>query len=429
MNTSKAISLLNQVLYLIFFTSLICSFRAITSIVIGLILLTGLITNRSSLLTFSKKGPDIYFMAGCILFFLLQMVSLLYTRDQQEGLDHVRLKSGLAITPLAFYCSGYLDNKTTGRLVYYFCLLLALASVYCLVIVFSRYQETGDPSVFYYHQLVSPLKQHAVYFSLFVFIALVFLWESLKEKKIIAKNTVYITLIIYFSAFLFLLSSKLVLGFYVLYLLHYFTKSFRNSGRRKMIPLVLLVLFIVSLTLALTTPNPVTKRFAEIVKGDIALVKQKTFTPADSFNGLQFRLLQWKFVPQILDENKAWLAGMSNGDAQSSLDRKYVSKNMYIGEVERKDRGFLGYNTHNQFLEALLQNGIIGLAIFLFICCCLVKMSSEVKNTGSVFVILLLLAYALTESVLETQYGIIIFTFFPLWLYWGSLTSRRASDS
>jgi hypothetical protein len=43
------------------------------------------------------------------------------------------------------------------------------------------------------------------------------------------------------------------------------------------------------------------------------------------------------------------------------------------------------------------------------------------KNRMTSFTILLLLAWLFTESVLETQYGIIIFTFFPLFVADGKI--------
>lgn len=116
MNPTKALLLFHQALYLIFFTSLICSFRAITSITIGLILLTGLLTNRLSLSSLFQKKPDTLFIAGCIFFFFLEVISMIYTNNKQEGWDQLRIKSGLMITPLAFYCSGYIDGKTARRL-------------------------------------------------------------------------------------------------------------------------------------------------------------------------------------------------------------------------------------------------------------------------------------------------------------------------
>jgi O-antigen ligase len=94
---------------------------------------------------------------------------------------------------------------------------------------------------------------------------------------------------------------------------------------------------------------------------------------------------------------------------------------MYTGDPVRGDRGYLIYNTHNQFLETILQTGIIGLSVFLIICFSLVKMAVLKKNRMTSFTILLLLAWLFTESVLETQYGIIIFTFFPLFVADGKI--------
>lgn len=89
---------------------------------------------------------------------------------------------------------------------------------------------------------------------------------------------------------------------------------------------------------------------------------------------------------------------------------------MYAGDPVRGDRGYLIYNTHNQFLETLLQNGVIGFVVLLLICFSLVKMAIQEKNRIAIVSILLLLTWLLTESVFETQYGIVIFTFFPLFL-------------
>jgi O-antigen ligase len=132
------------------------------------------------------------------------------------------------------------------------------------------------------------------------------------------------------------------------------------------------------------------------------------------FNGLQFRLLQWKFTPEILNENQRWLIGMSPGDARYFLNQKYISSKMYTGDPARGNKGFLVYNTHNQFLETLLQTGITGLAVLCFICISLVRISREKKRLMLSSLVLLMLAWFFTESVLETQYGVMIFTFFPL---------------
>ncbi|HEX7844179.1 MAG TPA: hypothetical protein VF476_00180, partial [Chitinophagaceae bacterium] len=104
-------------------------------------------------------------------------------------------------------------------------------------------------------------------------------------------------------------------------------------------------------------------------------------------------------------------------NAQPFLDSQYISRNMYRGNGSATDKGYLGYNTHNQFLESLLKNGIPGVIVFLAIFVGLLSMAWQKRKGGRLFILLLLLTYACIESVLETQYGIILFTFFPCLIY------------
>ena len=125
------------------------------------------------------------------------------------------------------------------------------------------------------------------------------------------------------QTFLFLLSSKLVIIFYIVYLVFYFIQLFltKNKLNRSVLAGSFL-LCIVAISLLFTTRNPISSRFYDIVKGNINIVKQESFTEDDYFNGLQFRLLQWRFVGEILTENKRWWLGVSPGDAQTYLNKK-----------------------------------------------------------------------------------------------------------
>ena len=165
------------------------------------------------------------------------------------------------------------------------------------------------------------------------------------------------------------------------------------------------------------TMNPVSRRFHDLVVDDYSILKQDRYDPGTYFNGIQFRLLQWKIVPEILIENNSWFLGVSSGDAQDLLNNKYVEKNMYIGESQRGDRGYLGYNTHNQFLQTLLQNGLSGLCVFILIFFALIRMLWKRKERMFSFVTILLLLYSFLESLFETQYGLLLFLFFPLLFY------------
>jgi O-antigen ligase len=303
------------------------------------------------------------------------------------------------------------------RLLAAYCIILTVASLYCLAMAGHRYTIYHSRYVFFYHQLVISLSQHGVYFSIFVFVALVYLLTALRKREFIGNKSVHIALILFLSFFLLLLSSKMVIVFYAVFLIYYLLSLFKRYKRHRSWILPSIIIFIVTGCMILLTTNPVSQRFNDIFHGDIRYILKDKFDRADYFNGVQFRLLQWRLVPEILTENKSWVPGVGTGDAQNLLDQQYISKNMYQGDPAKKgSRGYLDYNTHNQFLQSLLQTGIIGAAIFLLITCCLARMAWKSRDSMYVFIVALLIVYSLIESVFETQYGILLYTFFPLFM-------------
>lgn len=412
----RLLSAFIHILYLVFFTSMIFLFRGITSISLGTMFVGGILINGAAWPSFFQKKSRNLFIAGCAFLFLLQLIALFYTNDIQEGWNNVRLKTGLLITALAVFLFSWLDMTMRKKLLSHYCLLLVAASLYCLYASFLNFLETGNASIFFYHALVNPIKQHAVYFSILIVIGLIFLLENILKKEHPFGRLSPVYLVIYLSAFLFLLSSKLVITFYIIYLVYYFIDLLQKNKMKRLAIVGSFILCVILVSLLFTIRNPVKERFSDMLQGNMKMITQETFNEGDYFNGLQFRLLQWRFVAEILTENKRWWLGVSPGDAQTSLNKKYLSKHMYAGDPAKGDRGYLLYNTHNQFLETLLQNGIIGLAILLLVCFALLKMMIREKTRIASVSILLLFAWLFTESVFETQYGIVIFTFFPLFL-------------
>jgi O-antigen ligase len=404
-------------IYIIFFISIFFSFRGITSISIAALLIAAIIKQKGNIKNTLLHNPARWLLLGCAIFFLLQLIALFYTNNLQEEWRDIQLKSSILFLPLGVILAGPVKGPMWKKLLPGYCLPLAIAGLYCLVVAFLNYRDTGDKSVFFYHELGKPLEQHAVYFSIFIFIGLLFLLENMQKKYFITPRIVSLSLILFFTLLLFLLSSKLVISFYVLYLIYYFISLVKRDVFRKSTIITVLIGGIVLVTAVFITKNPISARFRDIMRGDLSLVEQDKYTPGDYFNGIQFRLLQWKLVPEILSQHKSWLKGVGSANAQPFLDQEYVSKNMYLGDPATGKRGYPGYNTHNQFLESLLKYGIPGLLAFLFIFFALIKMIGRIKQTNTRFVIALLLIYCIIESVFETQYGIVLFTFFPSFLF------------
>jgi O-antigen ligase len=150
------------------------------------------------------------------------------------------------------------------------------------------------------------------------------------------------------------------------------------------------------------------------------MIKTEQFNPGTAFNGLQLRLLEYHFAYKILNEQHAWLFGVSPGDSQDLLDRKYIDANMYIGNPadgpHRKIRGFIGYNFHNQFVETLVRLGWIGLLALLVIFGLLIGLVVKYRTPEAFFTVLTLVLFFIPEAPLTLQQGIFLFCFFPLLL-------------
>jgi O-antigen ligase len=380
-------------LYLIFFAGFICSFRAVSSLSTAALLLAGIIINWKQLKeSFRNKDHRILLFAG--LAYLLLILFYCILKDQPKNWTDLQLKSAMVLIPLAVICS--LPGIKKDQLLYAYCGMLFLASVYCLIF---------SPSL-YYHQLVSPLRQHAVYFSIYVFVALVFLVTRLRAEKNKKINALLLFGLLFFTAFLFLLSSRIVLLFFIVYVIW-------ELLAKKYKPAILVLLVAAALLL---TKNKISERFNDMFNGSPALATQESFNPGIYFNGVQFRLLQWKLVPHILNKEQAWISGVGPERAQVLLDSEYIARNMYTGEEQRGDHGYLQYNTHNQFLQSLLVYGIAGSLLFCCFCLGLIRLAMARRSAAFWFIVLLLIAYSAIESVLETQYGILLFTFFPVFL-------------
>ena len=333
--------------------------------------------------------------------FLIEVLGLLYTHDLFTAYKHVESKATLVAIPFIL-CSGeFADRKGFGRLLWGYCGLLTAICLFCLVVAGYQYVQTQDAEVFFYHGLTEVIGVNAVFFSGYLMVALLFLLSPEAATKRMLRTA----LILFFTVMMILLASKLLLVLQAIVFLAYL----RGWGRfrlktRQLLGLTVLVI-VATAALALTR-NPVGDRYKEILHDDWQYTGVRNFPPHTMFNGVSLRLLIWQFADDILDANNAWVVGVSSGDSQDLLNRKYLAANM--------SRGFLSYNFHNQYIEVLVRSGVLGLCIFL---AAIRVLAGLAKRTGTLegwFVLILTLVLALTESTLEMQHSLFLACFFPL---------------
>ena len=131
-------------LYVIFFISLVFSFRFINSLSIALILVTSIAWNKIETGRFYNPNIKNTFLIACSMFYLLQIAGMLYTRNQQQGLNDMRLKSSLVAIPVALCCSDYISGQTRQKLLRIFSAILLIASLYCLFTAIKNFTNSHD---------------------------------------------------------------------------------------------------------------------------------------------------------------------------------------------------------------------------------------------------------------------------------------------
>lgn len=406
--------------YLGFLLTAVAAFRAYSSIAIGLIAATSFYYNKLTTCSWFNKALRNPFLICCSLFFLLQIIPFAYTDDLAVTWRHIEVKSALLFIPLCFFSSQYLNKVRFHSLMKGYVFILVIIIIWCLGVSFIKYKYHQAPIyIFFYHELLNDLGHHAIQFSILVFAGLIYLLQETTEECYVINKGVHFSLLAFLIGSMFLLSSKLVISFTLCYLAYYAVIEWRKNVKTRWAIAWVAIAGLAISSIILLTKNPISYRFNDIMHNNMIVMEQKTFEPRYYFNGVAFRLLQWRFVKEIIQEHRAWVMGVTPAHAQPLLNQKYLSANMYAGVPGTADHGYQGFNTHNQWLESFLQTGLIGLIIFFGICFSMVAMAIWQKSRMLWAIVLLVLAYSFQEAVFETQYGLIVFLFLPLFFYFG----------
>jgi O-antigen ligase len=356
------------------------------------------------------------FIIGLYLYFALQALALLYTRNFPYGFEIFQTNLGMIVLPVGVFYSNLMNRESFGRWMKGYIYILLAATLIAIGHALILFLKNHNESVFFYHALVALYSNHAIQFSVIVFIGILFLIDEYSKLQFFTNRTWIIWGIIYFSAFLFLLSSKLVFIIYFLYIFYLIVLT-SEIVRKRSYRITGLLIMIVLITAISVSNTPFKKRMKEEWDARISMIQQQKFSPADYFTGIQFRMVSWRFVYEILNEKHAWILGISPGDAQNALNEKYTRENMYIGGDRENKNGYLGYHSHNQFLQAVLETGIFGLVFFLTAFVGLIILAVKSGEKSLCVFSLLLLCNCFTDAPLKTQYGIILLVFFPLLLF------------
>jgi len=328
-----------------------------------------------------------------ITFFLLHLVGLLYSTNMHAGWFDIEVKLTMILFPLVFFLSDFLTEQKRKYLLLTFVTGTALGMFMCVGAAFYEYYANNVNNFFY---MKLSIFHHPTYFAMYICFSLAtilkYLFYDESEFSKFVKS-IFIILIFLFAVFIYMLSSKAGIIIYFITLATMSVPVLFKKNKRIFASFILL--FAVFQIWFSLTQN---MRF-ETVSKSLATAEENV-TTAES-NGV--RVLIYEAAIYIIKSN--YVVGVGTGDIKDELMLEYKVRNMK-GAFENK------LNAHSQFLETFIGQGIAGISLLLLIF--LVPFISSVKSKNwllMTFVILVALNF-LTESMLNTQAGVVFFAFF-----------------
>ncbi len=321
-----------------------------------------------------------FILAG---FYFLYGFGLLYSENLNAGLLKMENKSSFFIIPILTLLSSSLYQTRKWYLIS-FVISNFTASIICLFIAL---QDFTYGNLYYTH---FSYFLHPSYFALYVVFSMHIVWQLISTEKgmgIMLKRVLYFVML-YFAFIVYLISSKIGIISGILSLsfifFHEFSATYKLS-KRTVFLVVMISLFVYS---------GITNHRFRIFSENI----QKTPT-----ENTHTRFLIWQESLNVIEENIFF--GQGTGDAQSALNKRYLSKG-YMDAYEHQ------LNAHNQYLETFISLGLIGfIALLLLFILPLYYLKDQFEILSVVFLFLIGF-HLLFESMFERFWGIVFFAFF-----------------
>ena len=330
-----------------------------------------------------------YFSLAFAFFFLITAISGLWSENKTEFLSE--LQSKIPFLAVALVLNRFNTRINSAVKPFLISLYWAgiLISVGCLIRGFFFSGKSLAESLVY-EELASFSSLQPIYLSLFLILSSI-AWYTLQQKNELPRAAFHRFAPVFFYLMVVQLSSRTELMVYTGGVFFVLFRHFREH-LGKLIAVLGGFAFLTVLLICLDKTN--LSRYREM------LDFQQDYKQ-NVWGGRSLRLEKWKNTWECYQQFP--LLGTGAGDCSDELQRIYKKNTFDIAYNAQ-------YNPHNQYLQTLLTLGPVGL--FLFLSAFLIAFRRAYHKSSFV---LFLLTYAfaasmITESMLERQTGVFLFT-------------------
>jgi O-antigen ligase len=394
----KRNGLLSEKIFITLLCALVCSFPyeiRISSFISILLSVYWVFNIDSVRLTENLKSKDFWISQ---LLFLMTIVGVVFSDD--KNFFPIEKKLSLLVFPIIFSSIKFkLKSSEIAFVLFCFIISCTFGSLYSLVIA------TNKPESFRLNseltEITASIGISHVYFGLYLAFCIICIlnFKRFQKQYSVLSIVFFVLLIIYLFWFMFILGGKMAI-IALITLIFFLSATFLFIERKFYLGVFLLVIPIVTFYSALKFNQNVKSRFEYLFD------TKNYFVGDNAWNSIGVRISILNCVKEVFDS--APIFGTGVGDVQDELNRCYNSNNF---------KSIHDMNPHNQYLQILLGNGLIGFVLYIGSQVFLLVNSYRTKNYLLCEFILLFSFCCLTESLLERQQGVMFFSFFSSFLF------------
>jgi hypothetical protein len=372
-----------------------------------------------------KNHPTVFFLP---LFFFIHLVAMAYTESMATGWMKLETKVLFLVFPLALVSSKLIQANEFRLILLSFLAACFGATLICFShSIWMTYEDVpfvnfGNGGLdtyealnegasinwmyFSYIGLSSGIDLHPTYFGIYLIscqLILLFFHVTVYNRPGHTKiRYLLVASFIYFLVFILLLSSRIVIvaelmivGSTIVYLIRRYGRVAAVAGTA-----------VITAAFAAGLENPVARyrSYQELLATPVGQTP-----PAMADNSVSIRASLWWLSGKVLSETNVW-TGVGTGDTHNSMKTfadRYNTHNV-LGS----------YDPHNQYLYTLISTGIAGLIVLVAGLVTFLVMSWRHKYFICFGFLLVFILTCVTESVLELQKGVVLFTFFTSGFTW-----------
>ena len=349
-----------------------------------------------------------------VVIFFLGIVCLLYSENWIVGLSVLETRLPLVLIPIALYSRGTLTENLMQRFQRHFVYSVLLTFVVLVSIAIFRNIHGQGPDMWfnkwYYHysDFTEPIGIDPLYLGLFVSWAILLLFFSSENIGLLFSKHISWALLLICCLFLAMIAVRSLIAIVALIIVAFYVKkAIQKNSPMDLAKMGVFIAIIGALSFLL----PVTReRFQMLYKGSYSF---STFSID--------RFIIWSTaMGEILNEPQSYLLGKGTGSSETVMRGAYERKQINW-EFEKK------VDTHNQYLNFLMEFGIAGLIIITVWFVIAMKQSLRQDNLG--FALMAFFACSMFfENYLNRQKGVVFFAlFFCLFTITNQLRSKAKS--